>query len=606
LDLVFIIFIHLWNHLTTSYKSTITYILPIQTLLTPYLPHHPQPDPNTKQISNTPMSGYNNNGQSYQQGPQYTSNGNVGYYPPQQQGYQSPPPQTGYGTAQSYDQQPLAPAGEEVDYDNTFAPQPGYVPTPHPPVTLYYGYNAPHYGGDIESISTRDEPIEAPKCQDPCCAVTFILALIAFISLAGFSYSLAITGTVPVEHDWQLSPQARAIIGISIGISAVCSFGMLFFIKSNAACMIWTTLLFNAAVWIVGGVVMIAMGVFFGAIPIAVGILMTIYPWCVRYRIQFVAVMIKHSINALNKYPGVFGASLIGSLATIASFTLTVTAATRFSTWYNTEAGFTHEEENTGILLVLALSFLFFWVCEFARGWVHTVIAGVVGTFWYLPNQTFATGPSMKRASTTSMGSIAFGTLLVATAQFCRMLAHVKFKQVAKARGGGKNAGLLLIVLIFLACLGCLFSIFERTLKWINHYAFTFVALYGRSYMESGKNVMELFFNSGFMMIVQKDLTGFVISLGMLLATGLSAGLTLLLFWTMNWADFSQYEPGAVAYLASMVFIISMYTSLLILTPLQSAVTTTFVTWSEDGAAMQSAHPVAFNEMVDARNKVFM
>jgi len=92
------------------------------------------------------MSGYNNNGQSYQQGPQYTSNGNVGYYPPQQQGYQSPPPQTGYGTAQSYDQQPLAPAGEEVDYDNTFAPQPGYVPTPHPPVTLYYGYNAPHYG----------------------------------------------------------------------------------------------------------------------------------------------------------------------------------------------------------------------------------------------------------------------------------------------------------------------------------------------------------------------------------------------------------------------------------------------------------------------------
>lgn len=561
-------------------------------------------------------------------------------YPPQSPYQQPPPPGVfenhgggynnnggGYNTANynsmSSDPAYGAPQGNsngdnnnnDGDGQERFAPQPGYVPQPHPAVTLYYGYDtqtqyAPSTAYPDSSMplaGSSDEVVEKPKCQDACCAVTFIIAMAAFIGLCGWGYSLAIKPDVATEFNWQFQRDDLIFLAVAMGAAVVMSAGMLCFIQSNAECMIWTALLLNAVTWFVIGGLCCAMGAYWGAVFFFVGLLLLVYPWCVRHRIKFVGVMIKYSSAALGKYSGVFPLALATALAVVGINSFGAIAMTRFATWYQTGAGYTENQDSTGIILLIVIFFLLYWACEFARGWLHTIVAGVVGTFWYMPQQAFATGPSLKRASTTSMGSIAFGTLLVTICHVCQTIARMKWNHLLK-NSNGKNNAALIILLIVIACLACLFSCFEKCLKWINHYAFTHVALYGTSYVQSGQRVVETFFQSGFMMIVQKDLTGFVIGIGILLSTAASAGVTFAVGWSLNLFDFDEYSKKTerMVFLVVVAVFLCAYISNTILTPLQSAVTSTFVTWSEDGAALEQNHAAAYHEMVEARNKVWM
>lgn len=61
-------------------------------------------------------------------------------------------------------------------------------------------------------------------------------------------------------------------------------------------------------------------------------------------------------------------------------------------------------------LLLLSL----FWGCGVIVNIVHTTIAGTVAAWWFNANSKGATGAALKRSCTTSLGSICFGTLLVA------------------------------------------------------------------------------------------------------------------------------------------------------------------------------------------------
>ena len=64
---------------------------------------------------------------------------------------------------------------------------------------------------------------------------------------------------------------------------------------------------------------------------------------------------------------------------------------------------------------------------------------------------------------------------------------------------------------MLLCILDCLINFFEEVLDYFNHWSYVFCGIYGYSYLQSGKMVVELFRARGWETIVTDDLVGYVL-----------------------------------------------------------------------------------------------
>lgn len=76
------------------------------------------------------------------------------------------------------------------------------------------------------------------------------------------------------------------------------------------------------------------------------------------------------------------------------------------------------ESDGNGVVTFLLL-LSFYWTSSVIRNTVHVTVAGVVGTWWFVPTEaasfcSSAVRESYVRSMTTSFGSICMGSLLVA------------------------------------------------------------------------------------------------------------------------------------------------------------------------------------------------
>lgn len=128
---------------------------------------------------------------------------------------------------------------------------------------------------------------------------------------------------------------------------------------------------------------------------------------------------------------------------------------------------------------------------------MHVTTAGVVGTWWWAPLEassfwSTALTDSLFRATTYSFGSICFGSLLVAIVQALRALEY-------HARS---NDDLQLLACIIQCILACIQGIIEELNRW----AYVYCGIYGFSYLEAGRNVIQLFKAKGWTAIITDDL----------------------------------------------------------------------------------------------------
>ena len=105
-------------------------------------------------------------------------------------------------------------------------------------------------------------------------------------------------------------------------------------------------------------------------------------------------------------------------------------------------------------LLLLAL----FFVQQVIQNAVHVTVAGTVATWWYAPNESGCgtVCSSFIRTCTTSLGSICFGSLLVAIIQALKAMAR-------QAREDGECSALACVAQCIL---GCIEGIVEYFNKW--------------------------------------------------------------------------------------------------------------------------------------------
>lgn len=202
--------------------------------------------------------------------------------------------------------------------------------------------------------------------------------------------------------------------------------------------------------------------------------------------------MLQTAIDVSKKYGHTYVVSLIGGLA-----------AAALSAWFSVTlvaiyVQYTPNSNNTSCSngggscsnakvygLIAFTTFAMYWVSEWLKNTIHVTISGVFGSWYFNPNSMpkGATRGAFKRAVTYSFGSISFGSLVVAIIQFLRQICSAA--QHNAAGDGNMVGGILFCVL------GCLIDILEWAVQFLNRYAFSYIALYGKSYIAAAKDTWK-------------------------------------------------------------------------------------------------------------------
>lgn len=100
-----------------------------------------------------------------------------------------------------------------------------------------------------------------------------------------------------------------------------------------------------------------------------------------------------------------------------------------------------------------------------------------------------ATRGALRRTMTYSFGSISLGSLVLAIINFLRQLCSM-------AQNQASQQGNIIGTVVF-CCLQCLIGLLEWAVQFINRYAFSHIALYGKSYLGAAKDTWKMIKDRG-------------------------------------------------------------------------------------------------------------
>jgi len=246
------------------------------------------------------------------------------------------------------------------------------------------------------------------------------------------------------------------------------------------------------------------------------------------------------------------------------------------------ENGTCESHLNGGIIALFLLAL--FWTQQVIKNVIHVTVSGVVGTWWFAPEDASSfCSPSILdsfcRCTTISFGSVCLGSLLVALVSLVRSLA-----QDARARG---EPGSLLLCIA--DCLGLM-------LEKFNKYAFVYVGLYGYNFVESGDKVMRLFYARGWSLIVNDALVQRVLVWTSLVIGGLTGAITMLVI------DANELPDDATRSWVSFFcgLLIGFFMANTLMSVVSSAVDCVLVCFAEAPMELQTHHPELSQRMEEA------
>jgi hypothetical protein len=270
----------------------------------------------------------------------------------------------------------------------------------------------------------------------------------------------------------------------------VLSYAYLWVARAFTKQFIWITGILNIVFGLVTAIYMLSRRYYSGGIVFLIFSIFTafcFYTWIPR--IPFSVLMLQTAIDVSKKHGHVYMVSALGGLL-----------ATAFAAWYSVtlvaiyvkyEPSANNAACSTGaggcgkgkvIGLIVFVTFASYWISEWLKNTIHTTISGVYGSWYFNANNypTKVTRGALKRALTYSFGSISLGSLLVAIINSLRQLCSIARQQ---SMNNGDTIGAIMFCI-----LGCLISILDWAVQFINRYAFSHIALYGKAYFPAAKD----------------------------------------------------------------------------------------------------------------------
>jgi len=347
--------------------------------------------------------------------------------------------------------------------------------------------------------------------------------------------------------------------------ATIFSIGWFVIIKKNPNRIIYISMVGYCVCSVLVAVVLFGLGNFLmGGLSLLSLVFVGLFYFCARSRIPFAQAMLKASVASIedNKQVGCVAVSVgLSQIVWIAFWVFTAISVFAVSKSFST---------GTQVGIWLSLVFSLSWTCGVMSNVIHVTVAGVVASWWLVPEETSATSASFKRSMTTSFGSICLGSLIVAVLETIRT-AFRMLRDYASDRDEGGLACLA-------CCLECCVSNLEDAVQFINKYAYTQVAIHGKSFMTAARDTWDLLCNQGWDLIINEDMTGFVTMCGVLTG-GFIAALSAC---AIGFVVFHSNATADILWLIAIVgFLIGMFVSAIPMSIISSAVATTYVIWAQ-------------------------
>ncbi|KAL7566175.1 hypothetical protein ACA910_011250 [Epithemia clementina (nom. ined.)] len=452
---------------------------------------------------------------------------------------------------------------------------------------------------EITNYSAKGEKQEV-RCRDPLFAVLFYAAVAAIVAVALIYGPDALQQTNDDNIDnnnnnndnteYEGYVYAALIMAVVSFLVSALGVAILMCIPETLikVSLIFVTVL--AGIWMVlafaaGSIGLGILGIIFFAISIC-------YACCVWSRIPFATINLVTAMTAVKRNLGVVVyAYIITLVAAVWSVCWSVAFVGVFDKTYTCDENDVCSDPNYGYLFLLFLAF--FFVQQVLQALVHVTTAGTVGSWWFEPNESgccsAAVNGSFVRATTTSFGSICFGSLIVAILRTLEALANA-----ARSNDDGGIG----------ACIAeCILSCLRQIVEYFNKWAFIYVGLYGYGYLEAGKNVITLFRNRGWEAIIADDLVSNTLFLVSLLVGAVVGCVGLIIAATSDLFDDAGGDANAVSFVLGLV--IGLVIASIALSTFGSGVNAVIVLFAEAPADFQRNHPQLSNRMREIWSEIY-
>ncbi|XP_075226118.1 choline transporter-like protein 1 [Lycorma delicatula] len=231
-----------------------------------------------------------------------------------------------------------------------------------------------------------------------------------------------------------------------------------------------------------------------------------------RKRIQLVVQLFHEAGKAVNSMPIILFEPLVTfcALAVVASLWL------YFSIWIESSGRINEYEGNLyyskdTIMKVTRWYNLFalFWFTQFCIGCQHMVIAGAVATWFFTRNKNTVDSPILTSFSNLiryHLGSVAFGSFLIAVIQLIRAILKFIKKQVQSQSNEVARC-------VYKACQCCLYC-FEKCLAYLTRNAYIEIAIYGVNFCTGGQQAFKMLVTNVLRVSAINSVGDFVLFLG--------------------------------------------------------------------------------------------
>ncbi|KAH7479925.1 Protein PNS1 [Phytophthora ramorum] len=463
-------------------------------------------------------------------------------------------------------------------------------------------------------------PLEsnAPPVKRECNDFIFLLPFVAVVVLTAVfaaKYGDEFIDATQVQ-DVSESSGVKLLLRV-VGLSALAAAGLsvvwIAFMVLLAEVLIWVALLTIIALNIAAAIFLTKKAYDSGAdwywwpavVFGLIALLTILYVCCIRKRIKFAAAHLKVAGKAIFRLPMTLLVALVMVGVQIGWAVLWVLGSLGVmfhQDYIKLESTCTTEscdlKYKTGAIVgvLCGMLLVYFWVTFVLRNIIGVTTAGTVAAWKNAANTPFITTGAWLRAVTLNLGSICFGSLIVAILETVVWILHI----LAWLAGRSGNCCLACL----LSCLSCIISCIESWIEFFNRFAYSYVGCYGYSFVTASRHVFKLFAAKGWSAIVNDDLTGNVFWLGNIIIGAVTAYIGVQIVDDTDTARLAMFSHPDV-FVAFFCFFTGYGINNLFMSIVASAVTTIFVLWAEDPHGWQLTRPKHYETLHKAWLKIY-
>jgi hypothetical protein len=495
-------------------------------------------------------------------------------------------------------------AQQPPQYQQNSAPYPGPTPNYGGPSTVQQAPKPSQQEFEGERFKPRK------KVNDPIFLVFFVLQFLGFVALSAVAI-----------HTWAMDGGLGGGLGKSGGTSGTS-------VTLNSS-TVYLLLLVTAAAILLSSVYLILARAFTRFImhitlllSIALNIGICVYYWITKYysgaiiftiialfsilsywgfrsRIPFASLLLQVVMDVSKHHISVYVVAFVALIFQAAlSVWYVFTCIAIYSKWTPGSPSCDNSSCSSGKVagLIFYATFSYLWTSQvIGNAALATFAGGPYGAWYYFGPREMGQMPNhptlsaFGRASTLSLGSIAFGSLIVTLLELLRM--------ILRAAEANANADGHPVEACLACCAACFIGCIESMVEYFNRYAYIEIALYGKSYLTASKDTWRLFKDRGIDALVNDSLVGMTLTWGAY-AVGMLCSLFGYLYLRLTDPSYNsngQYTAPVILF----AFLIGLMCSLTISSAIEAGVSTIFVGLGEDPQILAIRAPALYQMIAE-------